>query len=72
MRKLALGPGAADVIDAGGRGAPDFRQGVVVEGMALARRGAGDVGVHGPNLPAACLVTYFPSPLWGGINHARA
>ena len=38
MRQLALGAGAADVIDAGRRGAADLGQRVVVEGRGLARR----------------------------------
>ena len=51
MRQLALGAGAADVIDAGGRGAADFRQRVVVEGRRLARHGAGCWGPWEPVLP---------------------
>ena len=38
MRQLALGAGAADVVDAGRRGAADLGDRVVVEGRRLARR----------------------------------
>jgi hypothetical protein len=41
MRQLALGAGAADIVDAGRRGAADFRDRIVVEGRGLARRRRG-------------------------------
>ena len=46
MRQLALGAGAADIIDAGRRRPADFGQRIIVEGGRLARRRAGNVGVH--------------------------
>ena len=47
MRQLALGAGAADVIDAGRRRAPDFGDRMVVEGRRLARRGVNPAVLRG-------------------------
>ena len=49
MRDLALGAAAADVIDAGGGGAADLGQGVIVEGRGLARNGRRIVIAHEVN-----------------------
>ena len=65
MRQLPLRAGAADVVDAGGRGAPDFRQRVVVEGRGGAGRGGRILVGHGAiPLPRSGK----PSPLWGRVS----
>ena len=55
MRHLALGAEAADVVDAGRRGALDFRDRMLVEGRRIARRRVDRSGFRSPiNTPRHC------------------
>src|SRR5215212_1148791 len=47
IRQLALGAGAANVVNACRRRSPDLRQGLIVESIGFARYGSWRVGVHG-------------------------